>query len=317
MVAPDGATPVFRAGGAALHNAPGKALLYMLVAVAALSVLDAAVKWLTDDYTVPQIAFLRYVVGLALALVVASRAGGLGTLRTRRPGGHLLRSVLNLATMLTFYYALALMPLADVVAIAFAGPLFMTALSVPLLRERVGPRRWAAVAIGFVGVLVIVRPSTAGVDPAALLALAAAALYALTTIASRQLSATEPSHSILFYYSVAVLIATGAVLPWQWTTPGWGDAAIFLLVGVSGSFGQLFLAQAFRYGEVSMLAPIDYTGLLWAILFGFVLWDEVPTWTVLGGAAVVVASTLYIAEREARRRGPRERRARGRIKDLG
>ncbi|WP_119462292.1 DMT family transporter [Rhodospirillaceae bacterium SYSU D60014] len=285
--------------GATPRNLPVRAVLYMFAAVSALAVLDAAVKWLTTGYSVPQIAFLRYIVGLGLAIALALRLGGVRTLRTRRLPGHALRSVFNIATMLTFYYALALMPLADAVAIAFAAPLFMTALSVPMLRERVGPRRWTAVVIGFAGVLIILRPSGAGLDLAALLALTSALLYALTLISSRQLSTTEPSHTILFYYSVSVLLATGAVLPWQWTTPSLADVWIFLLAGVAGSFGQFFLAQAFRYGEVSLLAPIEYSALLWAILFGFVLWGEVPSWTVLGGAALVIASSLYIVHREA------------------
>lgn len=280
------------------RSAPMRAVFYMVAAVSALAVLDAGVKWLTADYPVPQIAFLRYLVGLALALGLALRLGGLGTLRTRRLPGHLLRSALNLATMLTFYFALKLMPLADAIAIAFAAPLFMTILSVPLLRERVGPRRWSALVVGFAGVVIILRPSGAGLDPAALLALASALLYALTGISSRQLSTTEPSHTILFYYSVSVLIATGAMLPWQWVTPPLADLSIFLLVGVAGSFGQFFLNQAFRYGEISFLAPIEYTALLWAILFGFLLWGEVPSWSVLGGAALVVASSLYIVHRE-------------------
>lgn len=300
--------------GTALRNLPLRAVLYMLAAVSSLAVLDAGVKWLTTGYSVPQIAFLRYIVGFGLAVSLALRLGGIRTLRTRRLPGHALRSVFNIATMLTFYYALALMPLADVVAIAFAAPLFMTLLSMPILRERVGPRRWAALLVGFAGVLIIVRPSGTGLDPAALLALASALLYALTVISSRQLSTTEPSHTILFYYSVSVLLATGAVLPWQWTTPSLADFWIFLLVGISGSFGQFFLAQAFRYGEVSLLAPIEYTALLWAILLGFVLWGEVPSWTVLGGAALVMACSLYIMHREAvvaRRQAPSSSAASG------
>jgi drug/metabolite transporter (DMT)-like permease len=280
------------------RSAPMRAVFYMVAAVSALAVLDAGVKWLTSVYPVPQIAFLRYLVGLVLALGLAPRLGGLATLRTRRLSGHMLRSALNLATILTFYYALKLMPLADAIAIVFAAPLFMTVLSVPLLRERVGPRRWTALVVGFAGVLIILRPSGAGLDPAALMALASALFYALTMISSRQLSTTESSHAILFYYSAAGLLATGAVLPWQWITPTPGDLWVFLLVGVVGGFGQFFLNQAFRYGEVSLLAPIEYTALLWAILFGFLLWDELPSWPVLGGAALIIASSLYIIHRE-------------------
>lgn len=298
---------------AGLRSAPRKAAAYMASAVALLTLLDVGVKWLTGDYPVPQIAFVRYAVGLMLAVSVALRTGGLATLRTRRPVGHLLRSTANLATMLLFYYALARMPLADVVAIAFAAPLIMTALSVPLLRERVGPRRWGAVVIGFGGVLLVLRPSGEGIDSAAVLALASALCYALTIIASRRLSSTESSHTILFYYSLAVLAATGALMPWLWRTPTADDAWVFLLVGVTGSVGQLLLNHAFRYGEVSLLAPLDYTGLLWAIVYGFLIWHDVPTWSMLIGAAVVVAANLYIMHRETRldRAGRRAEGSRG------
>lgn len=296
------------AGRTGLRYQPTRGLVYMASAVFSLIVLDAGVKWLTDGYSPFQIAFMRYLVGLVFAVAIASRAGGIGTLKTQRLSGHGLRSVFNLATMLTFYYALAALPLANAMAISYAGPLFMTALSVPLLRERVGPRRWAAVVIGFVGVLVILQPSGTGFNAAAVLALTSAFLYALTLITSRQLSTTEPSHTILFYYSVGVLIATGATMPWLWITPSWHDFWIFLLVSVSGSVGQFFLNQAFRYGEVSLLAPLDYTGLVWATLFGWMLWGDLPSLTVVAGALIVVGSTLYIVHRE-RQKAEAERRS--------
>ncbi len=297
------------AGHGGLRSAPGRAMVYSFSAVASLTLLDAGVKWLTSDYAVPQIAFIRYLFGLALAVILASRMGGLGTLATRRPFGHGLRSLFNLATMIAFYYALKLMPIADTMAIAFAAPLFMTALSVVLLKEKVGWRRWSAVTVGFLGVILILQPSGSGMTFGAVLALVSAFLYALTLITSRQLSSTEPSHSILFYYSIGVLVMTGiagllgeTLLPsWQWAPLRLADLWIFALVGIAGSFGQFFLNQAFRYGEVSMLAPIEYTGLLWGILYGVVLWGEWPTWVTLVGASVVAGSSLYIAHREARR----------------
>jgi drug/metabolite transporter (DMT)-like permease len=293
------------AAQSALRSSPGKAVLYMLGAVTCLSGMDAGIKWLTADYSVPQVAFMRYLVGLLVALAIAARMGGLGTLKTRRPGGHLLRSALNLGTMLTFYYALRLLPLADTFAVGYAAPLFMTVLSVPLLKEKVGPRRWAAVCLGFLGVLVLLQPSGTGFNAGSMLALTSAFLYALTIITSRQLSATEASHTILFYYSVCVIVALGLTMPWNWTTPPWQDLWLVLTVGLAGSFGQFFLNQAFRYGEVSLLAPLDYTGMIWGVLFGFVLWGDLPTAGVLIGAAIIALCSVYIVRREAlRRRAP-------------
>ena len=274
---------------------PRRAILYMFGAVSSLAVLDAGVKGLTQGYPVPEIAFLRYLFGLAFAIGLALRsAEGLRGLGTRRPGGHLIRSLANLGAMLFFYYALKLMALADVVAIAFAAPIFTTVFSVFLLRERVGRRRWAAVAIGFAGVLVMVQPGGGASGLGSLFALGSAVLYALTVISSRQLSLTESSHTILFYYSVVCLACTGAVLPWQWRTPGAEDLWLFVLVGVTGSAGQFFLNQAFRFGEASMLAPIDYTALIWAAALGYVFWAEVPSTAVLLGVALVVASQMAV-----------------------
>jgi len=195
------------------RNAPAKGILYMLAASATLTIMDAGIKWLTTDYPVPQIGFMRYAVGMVVATALAARLGGVVTLRTRRLGGHALRSLSNLATMLTFYYALRALPLADSIAIGYAAPLFMTALSVPLLHERVGWRRWLAVIVGFVGVLIAAQPSTTGISTGALWALAAALFYALTLVTSRQLSTTESSHTILFYYSTFMVIALGTWMP--------------------------------------------------------------------------------------------------------
>jgi drug/metabolite transporter (DMT)-like permease len=286
-----------------LRNIPGRAILYMLAASFLVVILDTAVKWLARDYSPLQIGFLRYVVGFFIAAGIARQAGGLGTLRTRRLAGHLLRSILNIVTMLTFYYALRLIPLADAIAIGFATPLFTTALSGPLLKENVGIRRWSAVALGFAGVLLILQPSAQGVNFGAILALISALCWSLTQISSRQLSTTEPSHTILFYYSVAIMIVLGAVMPKVWITPHGIDWLWFLVCGVAGSFGQFCYNQAFRYGEASMVSPLDYTGLVWATLMGFVVFGDLPTRLILGGAAVIIVSSLYIARREALRAG--------------
>ena len=289
------------------RNAPAKGIVYMLAASATLTIMDAGIKWLTADYPVPQIGFMRYGVGILVAVAMAARLGGIATLRTQRLGGHALRSLFNLATMLTFYYALQALPLTDSIAIGYAAPLFMTALSVPLLSERVGWRRWLAVVVGFLGVLIAAQPSAAGISAGALFALAAALFYALTLVTSRQLSTTESSHTILFYYSLFVILALGAWMPWVWVTPRWEDLWLILFVGVAGSFGQFFLNQAFRYGEVSLLAPLDYSGLVWAGLLGFIVWRDVPTPVVLGGSAIIVLAGIYIVRREAvlRRRSAR------------
>ena len=284
-----------------LRNMPGRAIAYMVSAAFLIIILDTSVKWLAKGgYSPFQIGFLRYVAGLVISAGIATRAGGIGTLRTRRPVGHLIRSVLNLTTMLTFYYALERLPLADCIAIGFASPLFTTALSVPMLGEKVGPRRWVAVAIGFAGVLLVVQPTAAGIGLGAALALVSALCWSLTQVTSRQMSATESSHTILFYYSLAVVIALGATMPRLWIEPQGLDWLWFLVCGVAGSFGQFCYNQAFRYGEASMVSPFDYTGLIWATIMGFIVFGDLPSWLVISGASLIIASSVYIARRETR-----------------
>lgn len=285
---------------AGLRNAPGRAVLYMLAAIALLSLMDAAAKWLTSDYSVWQIVFLTRFVTLAFALGIAMRAGGLATLATRRPWTHLGRSAIALAMVITFFLALRTLPLADAIAITFAAPLFMTVLSIPMLGERVGPRRWAAVLIGLAGVLVIVKPSGDSLQWAALLALASAALYAVMLTIGRRMTATESSHTIVFYFALVAVVVTGVAMPWVWATPTLEDLGLFLVVGLFGSLGGYMMTQAFRYGEVSLLAPFEYTALIWATLLGFAIWGHLPDWSVFAGAALVVASGIYIAQRETR-----------------
>lgn len=288
---------------AALRRQPVPGLVYMAVAVFMFSAMDAAAKWLTSGYSVVEIAVLSRLASPFLALAVAQHQGGLRTLATRQWGWHLARAAANGATLLTFFGALILLPLADTVAITFVSPLIMCALAVPMLKEHVGPRRWIAIVIGFGGVLVITQPSGAGFGWGAVLALGAAFGDALGINITRRMSATESSHAMLFWSSVILIAGFGAVLPFAWTTPSAHDAPVIAILALSGSLAQFCLAQAFRYGEVSLLAPLEYGALIWAALFGYVFWGDLPTPTVLGGVAIIIASSAYVAHREARAKG--------------
>ena len=286
-----------------LRRSPVKGLLYMLAAVFAFSAMDAAAKWLTAGYSVVEVAVLSRLISPFLALAIALQQGGLATLRTRHPGWHLFRAGANGMTLLSFFGALIFLPLADTVAITFVSPLIMCALAVPILKEHVGPRRWIAIVVGFAGVLVITQPSGAGFGWGAVLALAAAFGDALGINITRRMSSTESSHSMLFWSSVFLLVGFGAVLPFYWTAPSGHDWLVIAILALSGSVAQFSLAQAFRYGEVSLLAPLEYGALIWAVIFGFVFWNELPTLTVVGGVAIIIASSAYVAHREARAKG--------------
>jgi drug/metabolite transporter (DMT)-like permease len=284
-----------------LRHVPVKGVMYMIGGVFFLSVMDASAKWLTTGYSISELMFLGRLPAPLFAMCLAMASGGLVTLKTRKVWWHLVRALFGVATMATFFYALRLLPLADTVAISFVAPLFMCALSVPILKERVGPRRWAAILVGFAGVIVIVQPGGAGLGLGAVLALTAAFTYAVSINISRKISTTETSYSMLFWFSVFLLIGSGAVAPFQWVTPRGSDIVVFCVMALGGTLGQFLLTQAYRYGEISFLAPLEYTALIWAVLFGVLFWDQFPNSTVLTGSLIIVASNIYIVHREARR----------------
>jgi drug/metabolite transporter (DMT)-like permease len=286
-----------------LRHVPVKGLLYMIGGVFFLSVMDASAKWLTTGYSVSELMFLGRLPAPLFAMALAMANGGLVTLKTRKVKWHLARALSGIATMATFFYALKLLPLADTIAISFVAPLFMCALSVPLLKEKVGPRRWAAILLGFAGVIVIVQPGGAGLGLGAVLALTAAFTYAISINLSRKISTTETSYSMLFWFSVFLLIGSGTVVPFQWVTPHGSDIAVFCIMAVGGTLGQFLLTQAYRYGEISFLAPLEYTALIWAVLFGFLFWNQFPNAVVLTGSLIIVASNIYIVHRETKLHG--------------
>jgi drug/metabolite transporter (DMT)-like permease len=284
-----------------LQHAPLRGVLYMLAGVASFSVMDATVKWLTNGYPLAQLIFVGRLPLPFFALALALASGSLRTLATSRLRWHLLRALTSTVTMVSFFWALRLLPLADTIAICFVSPLIQSALSVVLLGERVGPRRWFAIIVGFLGVVVIVQPSGTGFGLGPALALISAASYAFTNNVSRRMSGSETTQGMMLWFSLLILAGTGSLLPFQWTPIQGEDALVFVLYALSGTVGQFLVFQAFRYGEASLLAPIDYSALIWATLFGFLFWGQFPTPTVLVGAAIIIASSLYVLHRETRR----------------
>jgi drug/metabolite transporter (DMT)-like permease len=230
---------------------------------------------------------------------MVAAGGGVRLLATRRLGGHVVRSVVGVGALLMFFYAFANMKPADVVAIGFAAPLIITALSVPLLGEQVGWRRWTAVAVGFAGVVLVVDPGAGVLDPAAVVALAATLCYALTVIVIRKLSETESSTAIVFYFSVIATLVCGAMMPFLWVTPSLPHLALLALIGLLGGSAQYVMVEAFRRAPVSLLAPFDYTAIFWSLGFGYFIFGETASAEMLAGVAVIAGSGLYILRREA------------------
>lgn len=264
-----------------------------------LAVSDAAAKWLAPRYPVGEIIFVRSLVGLPIAALLVALTLGKAGFRTRRPAGHLARTVLMVAAWGTFIVALRELPLADAYTIAFAAPLFMILIGRFGLRESVDRARWWAVLLGFAGVVIVLRPSGTGLGAAPAAALLTAVTYALSAVFSRYLSATENSLTMLFYYMAisAGILAFG--IPWYSEPLRPVDLPVFAASGIAGTMGHWCMAQAFRYGELSLLAPFEYLSLLWALAFGYWIWDDVPNPVVLVGAALIIASGIAIARLSA------------------
>ncbi len=275
----------------------------MLIGIGSFAVMDATIKWLTADYSVIQVAALRSWFGLPLLTLFALHGGGFSQLRTQRPVAHLLRYCLVLGMTLTFFWALSQMKLVDAVAITFAAPIFITALSVPLLREPVGLHRWLAVAAGFGGVLIMLRPGFGVFQWAALVVIGSVVFYSLLMISTRALKSSESSATLMLYPQLGMSITGVLAAPFFWVTPSLGDFGLFALCGLFGSVGIMCLTHAFRLGPPAVISPFEYSGLLWATLLGFLLWGDLPDSITLMGAGVVVASGLYIIYRETIRTG--------------
>lgn len=282
---------------------PLAGIAIMLAGIAAFAVMDATIKWLTADYPVPQVVALRSWFGLPILIWLSMREGGLAGLRTRRPLVHLGRYLLVLLLSLGFFWALSMMKLVDAIAIAFAAPIIITALSAPLLREAVGLRRWLAVGVGFCGVLIMLRPGMGVFQWAALAALGSAAVYALLMVSTRAFKSTESTASLMLYPQIGISLTGMAMVYFFWVTPTPLDLALFAFAGFFGSIGVMCLTHAFRMAPAAVIAPFEYTALLWAVLLGYFVWGELPDGITLLGASIVMASGLYILYRETRKSG--------------
>ena len=271
----------------------------MLVSVALFSLMDAGLKTLTAHYPPFQVAALRGLSSLPLVLAWALwTAGAASLLRVRWPL-HLLRGVLGIVMMASFVFALKTLPLSTAYSIFFVAPLLITALSVPILGERVGPRRWTAIGIGLIGVLVVLRPTGEGVlSMAGLAVLVAATGYAVSAITVRIIARTDSTQAITFWLLALMALGAGALALPNWVPLRAEDARIIGGIGVAGALGQYTITEAFRLGEASLIAPLEYTALVWGVLLDLTLWGVLPDSVTWLGAAIIIASGLYLIRRE-------------------
>lgn len=270
----------------------------MCVGVACLCVNDAIAKTLTQFYSPVQILFLRNLIALPIATLIAFKMGGAQALRSHRPAAHLLRGIVWLCAAVLFFSGLRYLELAEATILVFTAPAFITALSALVLKEQVGWRRWLAVLVGFVGVLVVVRPGPETFQAASLFPLATALFYALLMISSRWVDPRESMWTLMLYLVGAGALLSALITPFFWVTPMAEHIWLFIGIAVFGTAGITMMTQAFRFAPAAVVAPFDYTSLLWATLLGWLIWDEVPPETAYLGAAIIIGSSLFIILRE-------------------
>ena len=278
---------------------PGTAAAWMLAAGLLFAFMDAGMKWLAADYPAFQVAVLRSLSALPLvALWILARGRAHTLLRVHWPL-HLLRGVLGVGMIAGFVYGLARMPLSTAYTIVFVAPLMITALAVPLLGEKVGPRRWAAIAVGLAGVLVVLRPTGAGVATTAGLVVVLAALcYSVAAVTVRKLALRDSPEAMVFWFLVLMAVFAGAIAAFDWRPVQPRHLGVIALVGLTGALGQVALTHAFRFGEASQIAPLEYAALIWVVLIDLTVWGTLPDAMTWLGAAIIVASGLYLIRRE-------------------
>lgn len=274
-------------------------IVSMLLGVAAFSAHDMVGKLVVEDYHVAQMLALRAGMATLFLLPVVRRRGGVPALHRGNVGGHAIRLASMLGAIFLFFSAVRQLPLADATAIFFGSPFIMTALSVPVLGERVPASGWAAVAVGFVGVLVIVRPS-GDVEPAALLALAASLLYPVGMLMTRRMRRTETVFGLMFWMIVGQFAVAAVALPFVWEPVAASDWLLIAVLAALNLLGHVGLTHAFLKAPVGVIAPFEYTALVWAALLGFLVWGDVPSARVWAGAAIIAAAGLYASRPGAR-----------------
>lgn len=267
------------------------------------ALLDGSAKWLVQSVPVLMVVWLRFLSHALIASALLFPLRGRALVRTSHLRWHLLRGLMFVAMTGINFWALQFLQLTVTAAIFFTVPILVALFSAPLLGEKLEAKRWAAILIGFAGVLVIVRPGSASFHPAMLLSLANAVLYALFNMMTRRLAAYDPPETIQFLPAVvaSVVLAPFALATWQ-SPPGWFEWLLLCLMGVFGGTGHYLLAMAHRYAPASTLAPFLYQQILYMALFGYLVFGSVPDKETWIGAAIVVASGLYLFSRERRRR---------------
>ncbi len=271
--------------------------LYMFISVCAFSLMDAIVKW-SDAYPVGQVLFFRGFCGMIPIFFLIPKDRYFDFYKTNRPFLHLKRCLAGLIAIVAIFIALRKLPLATVVSISFAAPIFTTILSIFFLKEKVGFYRWLAVFVGFVGIIIISEPGFSSLNLYYLYPIIFCLGLSYVAIAIRQLSSTEPVWLIGFYFSFSIMIISFFSFYQGWILPNLKDLFLLSMVGILGGLANLWLTQSYKLSEVTLVTPLKYLALVFGIVFGYLFWDEIPTIKTLMGASLVIVSSFVIFRRE-------------------
>ena len=269
----------------------------MFMSVCAFSIMDLVVKW-SDSYPLGQVIFFRGFFGVLLYFLIMPRDRIKNFYYTKRPGLHFLRCFFGLIALLAIFTALRNLPLATVVSISFAAPIFTTILSIFLLSEKVGLFRWLAVIVGFIGIIIITEPGFTSLNIYFIYPIIFCLGMSYVAITIRQLSTSEPVWLISLYFSATITLASFFTIPYGWIMPDIKDLMLLISIGIFGGAANLWLSQSYKFSEVSLVTPLKYLALVFAIIFGYLIWNEVPSIKTLIGAFLVLTSSIIIFKRE-------------------
>ena len=269
----------------------------MFISVCAFSLMDVIVKW-SDDYPVGQVLFFRGFCGIIPMLFLIPKDRYFDFYKTNRPLLHFKRCLAGLIALISIFIALRNLPLATVVSITFAAPIFTTIFSIFLLNEKVGFYRWLAVFVGFIGIIIITEPGFSSFNIYYIYPIIFCLGLSYVAIAIKQLSTTEPVWLIGLFFSLSIMIISFFTLHKGWILPSFKDLFLLCMVGILGGLANLWLTQSYKFSDVSLVTPLKYLALVFAIFFGYVFWNEIPTFKTLIGAALVITSSIIIFRRE-------------------
>ena len=271
--------------------------LYMFLSVCAFSIMDLIVKW-SEHYPLGEVLFFRGFFGLLFYFFIIPRERFKDFYYTKRAGLHFLRCMFGLIALLAIFIALRNLPLATVVSISFAAPIFTTIFSIFFLSEKVGLFRWLAVLVGFIGIIIITEPGFSSLNIYYVYPIIFCLGLSYVAIAIRQLSTTEPVWLISLNFSAAITLVSIFTIPFGWIMPNIKDLILLSFIGIFGGVANLWLSQSYKFSEVSLVTPLKYLALVFAIIFGFFIWDEIPSFKTLLGALLVITSSVIIFRRE-------------------